>query len=209
MREALFAQHALAMVMPPDRAAAVGGDLLELPPRSRAWFWRSIAGVGLGCIVRDLAADPVRMALAAVVTWFGYMTATLLLLFAAYLGAMLLWYAGTILGPHTGLELLAGLVPPDLADGIESSRFMTFVEAGIVLALAPFLTGRRIGDLWKERAIGFITALAIVWSSLVVLVPFVAFSSRVGWSSLGVVLLFMLLGAIAQRRAALTTASSL
>jgi len=65
------------------------------------------------------------------------------------------------------------------------------------------------GDLWKERAIAFVTALAIVWSSLVVLVPFVAVFSRVGWSSLGVVLLFMLLGAITQRRAALTTASSL
>ena len=203
MREDVFAQRALAVVMPPDRAAAVVGDLLEGPPRTRAWFWRSIAGVGISCIVRDMAAAPVRMTLSAVVTWFGYLMATLLLLFAAYLGAMVLWDAATILGPHTGLELLAGLVPPDLADGIESSRFMTGIEAGIVFALAPFLTGRRIGDLWKERAIAFVTAVAIVWSPLVVLVPFVAVSSRVGWSSLGVVLLFMLLGAIAQRRAEL------
>jgi hypothetical protein len=37
----------------------------------------------------------------------------------------------------------------------------------------------------------------------------VAVFSRVGRSSLGVVLLFMLVGAITQRRAALTTASSL
>ena len=61
MREDLFAQRALAVVMLPDRAAAVVGDLLEGPPRTRAWFWRSIAGVGLACIVRDMAVAPVRM----------------------------------------------------------------------------------------------------------------------------------------------------
>jgi hypothetical protein len=60
MPEARLAERMLSMVVTPDRAASIIGDLLEGSPGGRTpWF--SVARIGISLLSKDVSARPARM----------------------------------------------------------------------------------------------------------------------------------------------------
>lgn len=197
MPDHVLAEQLLSVVMVRDRASGVVGDLLEaVPRRGTTWFWLRVGQTVLSCVGRDFAAAPLVLAGSAVVTWFGYMLVVLLLGGAVGVSMSLLGLAFDLAAGHTGLELIAN---PLIALSRWAVGFAAPTEWLVMIAAAPFLSGLRIADVWRERAVALVAAMGIVWAAMVTLVPLAGFQLRVGVGHLPFILLFLLIGVVFQR----------
>jgi hypothetical protein len=62
MRNARIAEWILSLVTTSDRAASAVGDLMEdVAGHGTLRFWASVLHLAMSLLVRDLAANPVRM----------------------------------------------------------------------------------------------------------------------------------------------------
>ena len=115
MRRDLLAERLLSLVGPPERAASAVGDLIEeAGERGRVWFWRSVARLWLSMLGRDLVRSPFAMAACSAFAWFLYMGLSLVLAFAGYVVVTLVWGGAHVLANHTGFELLANVLSDPL-----------------------------------------------------------------------------------------------
>lgn len=206
MPDAGLAETVITLVAPPERAAAIVGDLLErVPLRGETWFWVSVMRTVVATVWQQIGEAPIRMAMHAILVWFGYMLAIAMLLFIAGAGLIMLGLAWDVLANHTVIELLTRVWPFSTSFDVDhSNRLWRAVELFIAAVLAPYLSGHRVVDLWQERAVAFTVMLAGVWLMLTRVVPLVGhFGDRVGPRMLAVIVPFILCGVVQQRLAAI------
>ena len=201
MRSGRVAEWMLALVMSRPRAEALAGDLVEdAAARGGRWFWTAVARTMLSTLVVDVRRSPVSLAAFAVLSWFGYMFVGLLLLPVGVVGAMLAWATLTVLSRHTGLELLATLIPLPLEWSPPPSSLFGATELLIVAAAAPFFVGRAAARWWPGRELSVWTVAVIVWPAMTVLVPFVGYRVAATLSIVPWLLAALLVGALWNRR---------
>lgn len=194
-----LAEQFLAVVMPRARAAAVVGDLLErLPRRGATWFWLALSRTACASVWRDLSAKPLQLAGGAVLVWFGYMFASVLLVTVAGVGLVVAKLAIDVATAHTAMELVQEPLRL-VAYRLAPSGFTAPAEVVMALAVAPYLAGTRIADVWRERSVALVAACGILWVALVSLVPFAGHTLRVEPRDLPAILLFMLAGVLRRR----------
>ncbi len=208
MRRERVADAILALVLPRERAASVAGDLIEeAGVRGQRWFWTSVARTALSCLWHDLVAAPVALIASAVLAWFVYMGLSLVLVLIGMVLVMPVWGAAYFLTHHTGLELLANLVglridwPPLPFVALYS------VQAIVVWVLAPFQMGRLAGRSWRGHELSICLAMALVWSAMAVLVPFVVHGVSASPSMMPAIGACLLFGGVWERHAQPTTTS--
>ena len=166
MRNARLAETVLSLVTPRDFAAATVGDLLELmPQRGPRWFWTSVARTALATIWRHLRSQPWRLTLYAVVAGYGYAMLVLLLMLAMLPLVVMLSLSAEVLANYTGIALLAEPLRSS-GDSVASTLMML-----IVLVVAPYLAGRRLAEVWHDRALTLTLTTIGVWSLLIALAP--------------------------------------
>jgi len=208
MPDAALAERLLSLVMRPERAAAVIGDLLEhVPRRSQAWFWLALTRTGCACVAGDVMAAPLSLAFGAAIVWFAYMVVVILLGLALQLVLLILGLAFNVGAAHTGVELVAGALT-SFVYRIAPSGLASPAELLVIVAVAPYLTGTRLAQIWRERAVAFVAVVGVVWFGLVTLVPLAAVTHRVGRGHLPVILLFMLAGVARAMRPGSTSSAS-
>ena len=194
MPDAGLAERLLSLVMRPERAAAVIGDLLErVPRRGQAWFWLALTRTGVACVAHDVMAAPLSLAFGAAIAWFAYMFVVILLGLAVQLVLLILGLVFNVAAAHTGVELVAGALT-SFVHRIAPSGLASPAELLVIVTVAPYLTGTRLAQIWRERAIALVAVVGVVWFGLVTLVPLAAVAHRVGRGHLPVILLFMLAG---------------
>jgi hypothetical protein len=166
----------LGLVMPQPRATALAGDLIEdLAARGGRWFWGAVARTMLSMLVLDVRRSTLSLTAFAVVSWFGYMFVALVLLPVGTAAAVLAWGTFTVLSNHTGLELLAPLLPLPLEWSPPPTSLYGTTELVIVAAAAPYVIGRATARWWPGRELAAGAVTVIVWPVMTVLVPFVGF----------------------------------
>ena len=208
MRRDLLAERLLSLVGPPERAASAVGDLIEeAGERGRVWFWRSVARLWLSMLGRDLVRSPFAMAACSAFAWFLYMGLTLVLAFAGYIVVTLVWGGAYVLANHTGFELLTNVLRirfdwPPIPDGATWA-----IQAVVLFAIAPFQMGRAGAPYWRGREVSLAVVMLPIWTAMAVFVPFVLVGMKASPSMMPVVVMFVLLGALAERFRA-TPASS-
>jgi hypothetical protein len=196
-----LAEQLLAIFMRRDRAAAVVGDLLErVPRRGGTWFWLALTRTAFSSVWRDLSATPLQLAGGAVLVWFGYMLASVLLVMVAGVGLTVAGLVFDVATAHTGMELVERVLRL-VAFRLAPSGFTAPAEVVMALAVAPYLAGTRIADVWRERSVALVVAFSLLSLALVVLVPFAGYTLRVEHRDLPAILSFMLAG-VMRRRAA-------
>ena len=200
MRRDHLAERLLSLVGSPERAASAVGDLMEeAGARRRGWFWRSVARLWLSMLGRDLVRSPFAMAACSAFAWFLYMGLSLVLAFAGYIVVTLVWGGAYVLANHTGFELLANILrirfdwPP-----IPDSATWT-IQAVVLLAIAPLQLGRASAPYWRGRELSLAIVMLPIWAAMAVFVPFVGVGISARPSMMPVVVLFVLLGALAER----------
>ena len=205
MLDARLAETIIVLVAPPQRAAAIVGDLLErVPRRGETWFWVSVVRTVVATVWQQIGEAPIRMAMNAILVWFGYMLAIAMLLLIFGASLIMLGLGWDVLANHTAVELLARAWPFATSfDADHSNALWRAVELFIAAVLAPYLSGHRVVDLWQERAVAFTVILTGVWLTLITVVPLVGrFGDRVGPRMLAVIVPFILCGVVQQRLAA-------
>ena len=200
-----LAENLLSLVAPPDRAAAAIGDLLEsVPCRGETWFWLSVVRTEGAFIGKQIRQEASRFVIHAVIAWFAYMLVALLLLVAGILVANIAWMSAYVLMNHTGVELVTGWLGWQLQDGWAPPVVTNGVEVFVMAAAAPYFCGRRVVDVWQERAVAFTVILAGVWLMLTTVVPVAGhFGNRVGPRMLAVIVPCILCGVVQQRLTAI------
>jgi hypothetical protein len=194
MRSDRLAEAILSIVAPPDRAAAAVGDLLELvPDRGRLWFWASVLRTAGAIVWGHFRAQPLRLTFYAALASFGYALLALLLLVAIHMILLMLSLSGEVLAVRTGVTRLGEL----LALGGEPVVAET-VNVFVMLVAAPYLAGRRVADVYEERAIALTMALIVIWSLMLALVP-LRYGDSARVPMLVSIIPFMLAGAARQR----------
>ena len=202
-----LAETILSLVIAPDRSAAAVGDLVEeADGRGRAWFWTSVARIALSSAGRDLLTKPVAMAVSAALAWFPYMALSLVLALAGYVVASLAWGVAYFVTHQTGLELLVSVLrlrfdwtplPAGIAYAIQAIAFWV---------VAPFHIGRAAGLFWRGHELSISLVTMATWSAMSVLVPFVGVGVKANLSAMPLILTFVLLGALSERKAWIRTA---
>jgi hypothetical protein len=96
MPRARLAERILSLVVTPDRAASIVGDLVEASPAGRT-LWTSVARIGISLLWKDVCARPGRMLYLA--TAGAFMNLVILATFgtAFFLIAILLGLFGALL----------------------------------------------------------------------------------------------------------------
>jgi hypothetical protein len=198
--DARFAETVIALVAPPERAAAIIGDLLErVPRRGETWFWLSVVRTLVATVWQQTGEAPIRMAMHAILGWFGYMLMAAMLLFIAGISLTMLLLAWDVLGNHTGVELLKDAWPFSTSVEVDHQNpLWRAIELFIAAVLAPYLSGHRVVDLWEERGVAFTLVLGMLWASLSIVVPFVL-TNRVSGTLLPAIVFFMLAGVVRRR----------
>ena len=208
MRRDRVAEYLVSLVAPPERAASAVGDLMEeAGERGRVWFWSSVTRLWLSMLGRDLVRTPFAMAASSAIAWFLYMGLSVVLALAGYIAVTLIWGAAYVLTHHTGVELLASVLRlrfdwppiPDVATWA--------IQAVVLFAIAPFQLGRASAPYWRGRELSLAVVMLPIWTAMAVFVPFVGVGISARPSMMPVVVMFVLLGALAERLRA-TPASS-
>jgi hypothetical protein len=180
MRSAAWVETLLALVLPPERAAAVAGDLMEDPPEGRP-VWISVARIAAASVWQDLQTFLVPMAGAAAVWWFAYLFMSVAYTF---FGNLVLY----LLNHHTGLELLMDLPWPPPPPSPES-----WTGPFIWWAWVPFQAGGWMARCWPGREVSAWFVLAVFWILLAAL-------TKIALPAIGLVQVFALAGAVNARR---------
>jgi len=166
MPSARLAETILSLVTSRDFAAATVGDLLELmPERGPRWFWASVLRTALATIGRHVRTQPWKLTLYALVAGYGYTVVVMLLAMAILQVFVVLSLSAEVLASYTGIRLLAELLPSG-DDSVADTLIMV-----VVLVVAPYLAGRRLAEVWHERAVTLTLTTIGVWSLLIALVP--------------------------------------
>jgi hypothetical protein len=196
-----IAEWILSLVVPPDRAASTVGDLMEDAGKGGwLWFWMCVARTALAFLLRNLAAAPLRLTGFAVLGWFAYMTASVILWLCGFVLATLLWGMAYFFTHHTGLELVANLLRIRFDWPPPPTGVMHWMEALMVWMMAPFQVGRFAARCWPGREVAAWIVMLMVWPLMAVFVPFVGLSTRVSLPVLPAVQAFVLLGLLWERR---------
>lgn len=201
MRNERLAEAVLSIVTPREYAAATVGDLLELmPARGRRWFWASVLGTMLSTVWRQYRETPWRLTLYAAVAAVGYVLTLMLLLAAIFPLAEMLWMGGDVLAHHPRVLPLAHALGLDGAWGSLPQAGVAPIFFLITFVLAPYLAGRRVADVWKERGIALTLGLVVVWVVMLAIAPMAAsFGVSVRAPMLPSLLPFMVTGVIRGR----------
>jgi hypothetical protein len=200
MRRERVAEHLLSLVAPPERVASAVGDLMEeADERGRVWFWRSVTRLWLSMLGRDVVRTPFSMAACSAFAWFLYMGLSLVLAFAGYIVVTLIWGGAYVLENHTGFELLTNVLRirfdwPPIPDEATWA-----IQAVVLFAIAPFQLGRASAPYWRGRELSLAMVMLPIWAAMAVFVPFVGVGISARPSMMPVVVLFVLLGALAER----------
>jgi hypothetical protein len=203
MRRDQFAEALLSLVVPADRAASTVGDLMEeAGARGSLWFWQSVARLALSLLARDLRAAALAMAAASALSWFLYMGLCLVLGLGAYVVVTLIWGAAYILAHHTGLELLVDLLRLRF-DWPPIPAWMTYaIQAIVFFAIAPVQIGRSSAPYVRGHELSLVLVMLLIWSSMAVFAPIVGVEIAATPRMMPVIVTFVLLGILMQRRRA-------
>ena len=200
MRRDRLAETLLSLVGPADRAASAIGDLMEeTGERGRFWFWRSVMGVWLSLLGRDLRFAPLAMAASCAGAWFLYMALSLVLAFLGYVAVTLVWGVLYVFSNHTGLELVTDVLRirfdwPPIPD------WATYViQAAVLFALAPLQIGRGSARFWRGHEVSLAVIMLIVWWAMATFVPLVGIGIRAYPPLVPVMVMFVLIGALYER----------
>ncbi len=187
MRDAALAEAILSLVLAPDRAAEIAGDLLESERRPLA-LWTAVFRISAGYVWCELSRFFVPMAAGAAAFWLLY---ALQSLFYSFVGNLLVYVADH----HTGLELVADLPWPPPPPSPES-----WVGPLMWGAVMPYLCARSLVRRWPGRELAAWTALTFAWVALSAI-------TKTPMPALPLVQLFTLLGALDARRRVLDGAA--
>jgi hypothetical protein len=201
MRKDRVAEALLSLVAPPDRAASTVGDLLEeADARGRLWFWLCMARVTAALLGRDLVAAQLAMIAASAFSWFLYMGLCLIVGLGGYVVVTLLWGGAYALANHTGVELLTDVLRVRF-DWPPIPAWMTYaIQAIVLFAIAPFEIGRRSAPYCRGHELSLVLVMLVVWSAMAVLVPFVGVGIAATPRMMPVIVTFVLLGILSERR---------
>lgn len=195
MRSDRLAEWVLSLVADGERAASAVGDFLEeVPQRGRWWLWMSVGRTGLSWMGRSLAEAPVRMAGFAAFAWFAYMVMALLLGFAGWIAATVVWGMGYFFSHHTGMELVTNALRLRFDWPAPPLVWLRFVDCAIVWMAAPYQSGRFVGRAWRGREMVIWLYLASIWPLLMVFVPFASRYARASITAAPLILAFVLVG---------------
>ena len=200
MRRDRLAEKILSLVAPPDRVAAVVGDLMEdAGEQGRLWFWRSVTRIWLSLLGRDLFFAPLKMAVSSALAWFVYMVLSVILAFAGYFAVSIIWGAGYVLSNHTGVELLADILRIRFDWPPVSSVVTWWIQAAVLFAVAPFQLGRASQPYWRGHEVSLAIVTLLIWTAMARFVPFVLVGIKASPAMMPLVVMFLLLGAVAER----------
>jgi hypothetical protein len=171
----------------------------ELDARGRFWFWRTLTRLWLSLLGRDLFFAPLRMAVSSALAWFVYMVLSLILGFAGYFAVALIWGAGYVLSNHTGLELLADLVRIRFDWPPISPETTWWIQAVVLFAIAPFQLGRASAPYWRGHEVSLAIVTLLIWTVMARFVPFVLIGIKASPAMMPLVVMFLLVGALAER----------
>ena len=200
MRKHHLAETLLSLVGPADRAASAIGDLIEEEfERARLSFWRTVMGLWLSLLWRDLRTAPLAMAISCIAAWFVYMALSLVFAFLGYVAVTLVWGVAYLLMRHTGFELLANVFLlrfdwPPMPDWATYA-----VQAAALFAIAPFQIGRGSTHFWRGHEVSLALVLMIVWTGMAAFVPLVGIGISARPSMVPLMVTFVLAGALFER----------
>lgn len=180
MTQGRLAESILALVLPPDRATAIAGDLIEDAPGPLG-VWAAVLRIVCDYVWGDLRRFFLPMAAGAAAWWFLYAVQSVVYTF---LGNLLVYLAGH----HTGLELLTDLPWPPPPPSPDS-----WVGPLVWWAAMPYACARGMARRWPGREVAAWTALTVAWGAMSVV-------TKIPLPAVPVVPLFTLLGALDARR---------
>jgi len=145
MRKARLAERMLSLVVTPDSAASIVGDLVEVSPGGRT-PWISVARIGISLLWKDVSARPGRMLCLATAG------AAMNLIILAPFGATIFL-----------VTILLGLLGARLNGEVTIAVNTVFVCLAISAAVpAPFMTGRWIARRSPGRELAPCLTLTIL-----------------------------------------------
>ena len=200
MRKHRLAETLLSLVGPADRAASAIGDLIEEEcERGRLRFWRTVMGLWLSLLWRDLRTAPLAMTVSCVAAWFFYMALSLVVAFIGYVAVTLVWGVAYLLMHHTGFELLTNVFQihfewPPIPDWAAYA-----IQAAALFAIAPFQIGRGSTHFWRGHEVSLALVLMIVWTAMAAFVPLVGNGISARPSMVPLMVTFVLAGALFER----------
>jgi len=204
VRKDHVADMLLSLVGSPARARSVVGDLMEQSDRGHVWFWRSIVRVFVAMLGRDLLASPFAMAASCAVAWFFYMAASLVLAFTAYVLVTLVWGVAYVFAHHTGVELLTDALMMRFDWPPIPGWALYGIQAAVLFAIAPFSIGRGSARFWRGHEVTLAVMTLIVWTVMALFVPLVGIGISARPSMVPVMVMFVLAGALFERRSPAT-----
>jgi hypothetical protein len=204
MRSGWLAEWILSLATAPDRASSTVGDLMEdVSTRGWLWFWLSIVRTAFSISWHSFAVSPLSMVLFAVVAWFGYMIAGIILWLVAQILITLGWGLAYFFTHHTGLELLTDLLKVRLEWMPVPPQIAHWIEGFVVWVAAPFQIGRIIARCCPGREIAAWLTMSLLWPMLSIFVPFATMSIRISLPMTAIILGSVLMGILRERRALL------
>ena len=200
MRSEQLAQRILSLVVSSDRAEAVVGDLVEATAsRGPTWFWTSLARVVTASLCQDVWRAPLRFVGFAAISWFVYMSVSLVLIGVGIASSFPLWAVAYVFSNHTGVELLTDGLGVRVEWGMPAPGLMRAVELVMLAAAAPFVTGRLAACWWPQRELAAALVMSAIWPLMAVLVPFIGYRAAATIDLVPVMITCMLLGAVWSR----------
>jgi len=202
MRSERIAEWVLSLFAPEDRAVAIVGDFIEdAGERGRFWFWLHVTRVGIALLWSNLLTAPIRMICSAMLGWFVYMAANLVLWCASFIAVTLLWGMGYFFTHHSGPGLLSDMLRLRFDWPRPPSGALHAAEIIVVWIVAPFQVGRFTARCWPGREVAAWVVLSIVWPFLSIQIPFLAISTGVTLAMLPAIQALVLLGVLWQCKA--------
>lgn len=165
---AALAERLLRLVEPPERVAAMIGDLIEMAEaRSRWRFWRSVLGTAVWLLAAQIAGGGAALIGTALAGWFAFMAASVVLTVICVIGGAAGWAVVSLVPGLTGFERLL-------------DAFRLRVQWPPLLSLPvfwmqvlPILTIRVGARWWPGRELPLAVVCAFVWAVLAATVPLV------------------------------------
>ncbi|HEU4616681.1 MAG TPA: hypothetical protein VFV10_01505 [Gammaproteobacteria bacterium] len=187
-----FAEELLSLVLSPERAESIAGDLAEEASREgEVWYWRSVLGISAAMFFKSFGAARLR---------------TLGFLAAGFLVWCVLYAAIRVAGALLGVEPLIATVSAEGGFAVSTALYL-----GAALVLASFGAGLALGSRCITDGVNATAPLAMFWGVTAVVLPILdGFAGVSSWYCVvlyvaGVPLLYVLPllagGALARQRA--------
>jgi hypothetical protein len=145
------------------------------------------------------AKAPVSLVAQAVLGWFHYLLASLLLWFAAIVVTPVVWGLIYWLDHRTGLEVLTDLLRIRIDWPPPPPNVMHWIEAFVVWTIAPFWVGTSIPRSLPGRELVVWLLTVLLWPAMAIYVPFTPPYLRIGVETLPLILAAMLAGMLWER----------